>query len=366
MKRTTEQGLVPASRVVEGEIVSADAYNTQVAAWRESGLNVLTPAVALSSIPTDHKIIVSRVLINPNPAGGEVYQNPLFTKNGEVALAKPGLEKLAQCAGISIDEIERVDSRTVPHVWSYRVYGHWIGFDGSRIDRVATKSLDLRDGSPDIKGFTPNQVEQARRHGEAVCESKAINRLYRQYGLRQKYQQQELAERPFIVLKLQWEPDMTNPVVAALLTQMRAGATRLMFPEGLAGAIDPKGLPAHQVPPEMRPKGETKDVDDDEDETPQTSTTPQERSFDDVEAEDAAAQSKAKKADERLKVMGVTARGDDYYVTVSNGQTLHTKDKAIAKICNDARKADKGIDIDAERRGNVIEIVAVDASDAGY
>lgn len=257
------QGLVPA-RVVEGEIVDANTYNTQVATWRDSGFNVLTPAVAISSLPRDHKIVVSRVSINPDPSGGEVYQNPLFTRGDEVALSKVGLEKLAQCAGISIDEIERVDSGTVPHVYRYRVYGHWIGFDGARIDRVAGKTLDLRDGSPEIKGFKDNQIEQARRHAESVCESKAINRLYRQYGVKQKFTKGELRDRPFIVLKLQWVPDMTNPIVAALVTQMNMGSTRLLYPQGMP--LDPAALPPHQVPPEMRPRGEAQDDEGDDDE----------------------------------------------------------------------------------------------------
>lgn len=238
---------------IVGEIVNAEAYNEHVASWQREGFAVLTPAIALSTIPRDHRIVVSRVQLNPDPAAGDVYQNPLFCGANEVALSKAGLEKIAQCAGVSIDDCERVDSRTVPFVWSYRVRGHWIAFDGQRIDRVATKTLDLRDGAADIKGFKPNQIDQARRHGEAVCESKAINRLYRQYGLKQKYTKAEIAAKPFIVLKLQWEPDMSNPVVAAMVTQLRSGATRLLYPQGMPGAVDPAGLPAHQVPPELRP-----------------------------------------------------------------------------------------------------------------
>lgn len=241
---------------VEGEIVDAQAYNAKVHEWREQGFNVLTPAVALSTIPRDHRVVVNRVAIDPNPLAGEVYQNPLFCKNGEVALSKVGLEKVAQCAGISITSSRRTDSQTVPYIWSYEVRGHWTGFDGAKIDRIANKTLDLRDGSADIKGFTANQIEQARRHGEAVCESKAINRLYRMYGLRQKYTQRELLERPFIVLKLRWEPDESNPVVAAIVTQMRMGATALMYPHSmpaLPSGFDLATAPQHMVPPELRP-----------------------------------------------------------------------------------------------------------------
>lgn len=335
-KAADQTALAKASpRVIEGEIVDADGYNQQVVAWQKQGFAVLTPAAALSSIPKDHKVLVSQVRINPNPAFGEVYQNPMFTRDGEVALTKPGLEKIAQCAGIGIDEISRVDSGTVEHVWSYRVRGHWIGFDGTRIDRIATKTLDLRDGSPDLKGFTAKQIEQARRHGEAVCESKAINRLYRTYGLRQKYSQRELADRPFIVLKLQWEPDMTNPIVAALVTQQKLGATGALYAPGLPQAINPSELPAHQVPPEMRKGAPAQEVAD-EDERPVGASN--EVPFDD---EDDSPE---------LTVASVTQAGgsDDFFVTFEGGLKLHTSDRTIAKTCNDARKAGRKLRITRE------------------
>jgi hypothetical protein len=265
MSESVKETQALAKRVVEGEIVDAPTFNAKVVEWQQQGFNVLTPAVSLSTIPRDHRIVVNKVVLNPNPAAGEVYQNDLFCKAGEVALSKTGLEKIAQCAGISIDDSKRVDTGTVPHVWSYRVAGHWIGFDGNRIDRVANKTIDFRDGSPDIKGFTANQIVQARRHGEAICESKALNRLYRQYGLKQKYTQRELTERPFIVLKLQWEPDMSNPIVAALVTQQRLGATNLMYPQALPSAVDPATTPTHLLPPELRPAGPAQEERDEDD-----------------------------------------------------------------------------------------------------
>jgi len=262
MEQPTQTQALARQTVIEGEIVDAGGFNTKIAEWQRQGFNVLTPVVTLNSIPRDHRIVVNRIAINPDPGAGEVFANPLFCKSGEVALSKVGLEKVAQCAGISITESVRVDSGTVPHLYSYRVTGRWTGFDGNTIARQANKTLDLRDGSNELKGFQANQIDQTRRHGEAICESKAINRLYRMYGLRQKYTQRELAERPFIVLKLQWEPDMTNPVVAALVTQMRMGAERLLFPQVVP--VDPSTLAQHQLPPDLRQA--TTEVLPDEDE----------------------------------------------------------------------------------------------------
>jgi hypothetical protein len=344
------EGLVQQPRVVEGEIVDASAYNVQVAGWQGRGFSVLTPAASLSSIPRDHKILVQQVKINPDPASGEVYTNPLFTRNGEVALSKSGLEKVAQAAGITIDDIQRVDDRKLPHVYTYRVTGHWLGFDGNVIARIAHKTLDLRDGSVDLKGFKENQIEQARRHGEAVCESKAINRLYRQYGLRQKYTQRELSERPFIVLKLQWEPDMKNPVVAAIVTQMKMGATQLLYPQGMPGAVDTTDLPAHQLPPALR-QSLPRDVDDEDDDPPVTkAATGKVSDFTDDEP-----------ADDTAKPLNVVHVGEneartDYYVTIEGGQILHTKDRAVAKACAAAMKAQQPIAIEFDGAAEILEV----------
>lgn len=346
------QRVAPA--VVVGEIVSADEFNTQIAQWRKDGFNVLTPAIALGTIPRDHKIVVSRVSIDPNPNNGEVYQNTLFTKQGEVAISKVGLEKMAQSAGISIDRIERVDSGTVPYLWSYRAYGWWLGFDGSRIDRTKVRTLDLRDGSDALKGFTANQIAQARIHGESVCESKAVNRLYRTYGIKQKYYQAEL-ERPFIVCKLRWDPDMTNPMVAAIVTQVRMGATSLIFPQSMQidlSTVNPLQLPESARPRTPPPPEDLKDeTDRDEDDT----IDARERPFEDTPPPAEA----RKPTDPGLKVTQISQKGADFYITVENGQKLHTLDRAVASACNKARIDGVAVVFDVETRAGVLEIVEI-------
>jgi hypothetical protein len=372
MSNNDEKGLAPA-RVVEGEIVSAEVFNRQVATWQGEGLNVLTPTVALSTIPRDHSIVVNRVAINPNPAAGEVYQNSLFTKQGEVALTKVGLEKIAQCAGISIDRTERVDSRTVDFVYSFKVYGHWLGFDGTRIDRVKTKSLDLRDGSNDTKGFTPNQIAQARVHGEAVCESKAINRLYRAYGVKQKYRQEEL-QRPFVVCKLKWNPDMSNPVVAAIVTQINMGATSLMFPHAIdLSTVNPLQLPEHARPASGPP------IDDDDDDE-EEDTTPRGRSMVTTPAATSQAapaglqdfndSTPAEDEDQyesvRVESVGQDASQSNFYITLEDKRVLHTNDKGMARACNTAKKAGASLRVLIAKTGNGLELVEIGGANGGY
>lgn len=359
MTDTKEQGLAPA-RVVEGEIVSADAFNTQVAAWRREGFNVLTPAVSLSTIPKDHRIVISRVQIDPDPEHGEVYQNSQFTRQGEVALSKVGLEKIAACAGINIAKSVRTDSRTVEHVYSYYVEGWWIGFDGARVDRKANKSIDLRDGSPDLKGMGAAQIAQTRRHGEAICETKAQNRLYRQYGVKQKYAQEELRS-PFIVLKLRYEPDMTNPIVAAIVTQIKMGATKLLFP---AGALDLSNVNPLQLPEHARPAGPPQDVsgDDDDDKIVATQGAPAPADLQDFnDAPAAAAEPEPSDEAEQVRVehVGQNATRTDFYITLDDKRVLHTKDLALAKTCNAAKENKTPLAVTIDRRGTTLELVEI-------
>lgn len=357
-------GLQRATPVVEGEIVTADEYNASISVWQKDGFNILTPAVALGTIPKDHRIVVSRVSIDPNPAHGEVYQNTLFTKNGEVAISKVGLEKLAQCAGINIERIERLDSGTVPFFWEYQAYGWWLGFDGTIIQRTKGRQLDLRDGSKALKGFTDNQIDQARIHGPAVCESKAINRLYRTYGIKQKYFQAELA-RPFIVCKMRYEPDMSNPLTNAIVNQLRMGATKLLFPMAIdVSMVDPLKLPEHARPRTAPPAADMTDEDDPE---PAKRAAPPlaGQAFGEEPPAPAAA---APRDAALLKVLSVTHDGaGGFLVEVENGQKLHTADRAVALACETARKAGTALAFDVEKRPNgVLEIVELTAASSPY
>jgi hypothetical protein len=172
-KKEQATGLVPAGRVVEGEIVTAEAYNTQITRWKDSGFNVLTPAASLSSIPRDHKMLVQQVQINPDPTGGEVYKNPLFTRERRSRVVEGGTrEGRPGRRDHDSDEIVRVDSRTVEHVYTYRVTGHWLGFDGNVI--AADRAQDARSArrvSPTSRASPPTR--SSRRVGTARRSARA-------------------------------------------------------------------------------------------------------------------------------------------------------------------------------------------------
>lgn len=218
-----------------GAITTPADYERSVALWQQEHAHVLSPAVSFSGLPAQHVLMASLVKLSPDPSPngpGDVYQDNFFLKGQDVAIAKIGLSKIAQVAGISLDT-ERMDSRTIQFYWEVKATAKWIGFDGTPQSCQATVEYDLRDGSPRLKGFTASQIEQARKHGLAGAETRAINRAIRQFGVKQKYTKAEL-EKPFVVVRVTFQPDMSDPVQRAMVTQQRLAGTNALYPHAAA------------------------------------------------------------------------------------------------------------------------------------
>lgn len=228
-----------------GVITTPAEYERSVQVWLDEKAHVLCPAVSFSGLPAQHALVASKIKLNPDPAGGDVYQDNIFIKGREVAIAKIGLSKIAQCAGISVDT-KRMDDRSVPFLWEIKATATWIGFDGTPQSCNGTVEYDLRDGSPRLKGFTANQIEQARKHGLAGAETRAINRAIRQFGIKQKYTQEELA-KPFVVVRVTFQPDMSDPVQRAVVTQQRLAGTSAMYAQALPPAAPPEPIDGEVV-----------------------------------------------------------------------------------------------------------------------
>jgi hypothetical protein len=213
-------------------ITTPDEYTAAMKRW-EGRFNVLTPFTSISGLAAQHGIIVSQVKVNPDDSKtgpGEVYGGLPFLKTGEVALAKIGLRKLAECGAISTRTI-RTDPRTIAHYWEFKAIASYRGIDGAIVEREATQEWDLRDGSDRLKGWTANQVSEGRKNGLRNCEARAINAAIRECGcgIKQKYSKEELA-RPFIVLRVAFQPDMTDPEIRKIVTQNALGGTRALYP----------------------------------------------------------------------------------------------------------------------------------------
>lgn len=237
------QQLAPTSDRTPAIITTSDEYVTALKRW-EGRCNVLTPFTNIIGIATSYGLIATVVKLNPDPLKGEVYSG--YTDTGakgmpflkgergkpseELAPAKIGLRKLAECGGISTDAL-RTDPRTTPYYWEFKATATYRGLDGSLITRSATFEWDLRDGSDRLKGWTANQITEGRKNGLRNCEARAINAAIRECGcgIKQKYTRAEL-EKPFVVIRVAFQPDMNDPDIKRMVTQQALGGANALYP----------------------------------------------------------------------------------------------------------------------------------------
>jgi hypothetical protein len=162
----------------------------------------------------------AQVRINPDVTAGEVYQDRLFCKEGEVALTKLALSKIAAVAGMSIDTY-RTDPRTIPNLWEVKATARFMGIDGTLQALAATEELDLRDGTARAERVMGSNrstaaLQAVRAKGLRNCETRAINAAVRAFGIKQKYTIAEL-QKPFVVLRVVFQPDLSDPEVRRMV-----------------------------------------------------------------------------------------------------------------------------------------------------
>jgi hypothetical protein len=335
-----------ATRPTTNVITTPDEYRAYLEAQRAKNYHILSPVVDVGALPPQWSLVASLVLVNPDPAAGEVYQDRLFCGDDEVALAKVAIRKILTAGGISVDT-DRVDSGHVPHYWAFKATLSFTGLDGREKTHSESADDDMRDGAEAVtrmvnaakrKGKSADaQVAAARLHGYRRCESRAIHAAARgKFGLKQKYTKAELA-RPFVIFNLVFQPDMTDPQQKAAVLAANLGAKQLLG-----------------YPPAAPMSHATDDVIDTTATTETVTAGPAqpmtEVPFD--ETEDDAPQGVL------VAEVSKSPTTDDYFITTDIGR-LHTSDRAIAKACNEARKAGTRIKLETEKKGDVLEILEV-------
>jgi hypothetical protein len=352
-----ETGLEKASAKTPAIITTPEEYRGALLRWQEQHFNVLTPFTHISGMAPQHGIITSLIQVNAEKTVGEVYDGLPFLKGGEVALAKVGLRKLAECAGISY-RTERTDGRRIPNYWEFKAIASYRGIDGSTITREATKEWDLRDGSPQMRGWTGNQIEEGRKHGLRNCEARAINAAIRECGcgIKQKYTRDEL-KKPFVVCRVIFQPDMSDPDIKRLVTQHALSGTSTLYP------------------PAARERAEAGEISDQEPERPRQigsgSTTPantsQATTSSTPPAQDLPPNEGAVKIAKVEMKDGETKgrKWTRYTIVDSNGVAVSTFDKGHYDDAARFKAENAWVEIVAERDGdfvNVLEIIKAGSS----
>jgi hypothetical protein len=186
--------------------------------------NLAFPVVRPDFIPPLHAVAVRVVALDavhlPKSAIRQPGESSDFYYDGKVkaySITKVGLEKVAAAMGVSWHPSlsGRVDDGSEPLFRRYRVTGVFTAFDGRDMVIAKHKTLDFRDGSPQIVGMSPEQLGQARKFIDEQCESKAMNRVIRSIAhLKGSYSADEL-KRPFAVLATVFTGETDDPVLKA-------------------------------------------------------------------------------------------------------------------------------------------------------
>ena len=209
----------------------------------------------LDYVPPGYELCIRPRMISPVDDDGEVYtlegekDNP--DPKDKVGLTKQGLQALAQLAGVDWPVCERTDDGKTRNVCSYKVRASVVDADGSTRTEPATYDLDLTDEGERAKKIMsgkypkPKQLAQQRANITQLCETGAKSRAIRAIlGIASSYRRGDLS-KPFIVLKLNYIIDTTNPMVQAMLVAKHLGATKELF--GIIQASQASFMPVHEA-----------------------------------------------------------------------------------------------------------------------
>lgn len=357
--------------------------------------HLLSPMAAVSSIAPGYVVNVSVIPIDTSVdletgLGVDVYFSPAIHKhrkgpNGEkipleVSLNKVALRKINAGVGINCHPLNRRDDGKNPNYWMIEANGDVTDFDGrNRRLPPGLVEVDLRDGSAQINGWTPEKwaenvkaaqakaanapssekwkfrpdpingfteerVLQMRRFGIRLAASKAMNALVREIGIPQKFSVEDL-RKPFLALRAQWQPDMTDPEVRRMVTASRLDASHLLYPAARANAPEAPGPEDSAVTHGAGDPGQVIEG---------TAVVHTEPPVD--KAPDDAVEVDLSAPEHKPNVYTVTRssqRGDgtsaQYFFETAEGPTLFTADLDVARALDAARKAKRPVAAETER-----------------
>ena len=222
--------------------------------------HLVSPATACGAVPEGCSISLSTVIIDKD---AETYK-----VSGKFGLSKTALDKIGAAAGISWDAQQsgRIDDGSDPHYCMWRAVGRMRHLDGTEVQLVGTKEMDLREGSQVVETDTANQVREKRLHIAAHAETKARLRAIRSIGIRTAYTAEELS-KPFVVAKIMWTGQSNDPELRRLFAMKQAdamiGGSRALYGNApiappAAVAMMPAGV---RPPPVGRPYEREDDYD---------------------------------------------------------------------------------------------------------
>jgi len=277
--------------------------------YRARSFNVLVPTQTLRTYSDMHEPVLEQVFLSPNPDDGDVYvqEQGNQRKPTKYALTKQALMKLSLCAGIMWHpaETRRTDDRSDKNYVSYQAVGGVRKSDGTWVFWKGEYDLDFEVIEMELEEQYRNKAEkyeadedatwwqkktedekeayiqrcirrdllQKRKHKLKLAESGAMNRVIRAVlGMKSTYTKKEL-EQPFVVARVVFRPDYSDPEVRRQLTEASIDAMTSIYgpPRGAykAGAPAPGSDPGPGKPPDQqRPPGSHTIIDVEPEEPP--------------------------------------------------------------------------------------------------
>lgn len=349
-------------------ITDTTALTVRIREWQEMA-HVLTPVVQVSALAPQHAVNIAVVLIDSRiddqGIGAETYglkkdgRGLPWLKADERAIGKTGLLKISAAAGISWDAAlsGRTDDRKERYYWEYKAVGSYVGFDGRPQTILGTFELDLRDGSPALKGFTPAQIDATRKSGLRICESKAINAAVRELGIKQKYTVKEL-EKPFVILRTAFIPDMKDPMQRQLVAERALGGASALYGHTRrleAGPVHPdidvepangNGQAAHVETSAGTVDAKTGELVDEKTTAAAEPTEPTGPTITDVQVQEGKTRDQVDAKGQVVKKGGRPFTR--YFVTLSDGEKLHTFDAEIGKLAQALMKEKVPVEVQVQ------------------
>lgn len=215
--------------------------------------NLLGPEMQIDRVPLDYAISL-RVVRLPADLSGDSNGVWYKQEGGKLALHYSALNILAQAAGITWLSVQH-ERMGEPLLWRVVAKARCRLFDGTYREEIASRELDLREGSALTRSIkSSGQLGKMRAVGAEQCESKAKARVIRALlGLRSSYTVAE-AKRPFVVPTLLYMPPDTVEIRQMVAARELGIVAELYGPRPAARIIDVQpeperlALPDHGAP----------------------------------------------------------------------------------------------------------------------
>jgi len=257
----------------------------EIEKYKKEGANLLMPTTNITQVSPWHQMSVTEVKVDPNPDNGEVFpveSKSIITDRGteyvkQFCLSKVALMKIAQAAGIVWNHTE---CRPITVSKDYVLYsavgairlpaGNWQIIPAKKeidltviydeiLDRNLKTALKNNKSEKDkykLEGMSPMEwaemktrsaMIQWRKHKLARAETGAMERVIRAaLSMKQAYTLEELS-KPFVVPRIDFSPDYSDPNVQRLLLQNGMQAMNNLFGANTLTALPDMNSPVNMI-----------------------------------------------------------------------------------------------------------------------